>query len=55
MHSQIKETNYTGLSITHCKSDNIYPILPLLSQEFPNWKRNLLIKNIYELFEGIAK
>ena len=37
MHPQIKEVNYTGLSITHYKSDNIYPLLPLLSQEFPNW------------------
>ena len=37
MHPQIKEVNYTGLLITHYKSDNIYPLLPLLSQEFPNW------------------
>lgn len=37
MQPQIKEVDYTGLSITHYKSDNIYPLLPLLSQEFPNW------------------
>jgi len=37
MHPQIKEVNYTGLLVTHYKSDNIYPLLPLLSQEFPNW------------------
>ena len=48
MHPQIKEVNYTGLSITHYKSDNIYPILPLLSQEFPNWKIDK-IKNYVKL------
>ena len=37
MQPQIKEKNYTGLLVTHYKSDNIYPLLPLLSQEFPNW------------------
>ena len=37
MHPQIKEVNYTGLLVTHYKSDNIYSLLPLLSQEFPNW------------------
>jgi hypothetical protein len=48
MHPQIKEVNYTGLSITHYKSDNIYPLLPLLSQEFPNWTINK-IKNYVKL------
>ena len=48
MHSQIKEVNYTGLSITHYKSDNIYPLLPLLSQEFPNWTIDK-IKNYVKL------
>lgn len=48
MHPQIKEVNYTGLSITHYKSDNIYPLLPLLSQEFPNWTIDK-IKNYVKL------
>ena len=48
MHRQIKEVNYTGLSITHYKSDNIYPLLPLLSQEFPNWTIDK-IKNYIKL------
>ena len=29
--------------------------IELTLKEFPNWKRNLLIKDIYELFDGIAK
>ena len=48
MHPQIKEVNYTGLSVTHYKSDNIYPLLPLLSQEFPNWTIDK-IKNYVKL------
>ena len=48
MHPQIKEVNYTGLSITHYKSDNIYPLLPLLSQEFSNWTIDK-IKNYVKL------
>ena len=48
MHPQIKEVNYTGLSVTHFKSDNIYPLLPLLSQEFPNWTIDK-IKNYVKL------
>ena len=48
MHPQIEEVNYTGLSVTHYKSDNIYPLLPLLSQEFPNWTIDK-IKNYVKL------
>ena len=48
MHPQIKEVNYTGLLVTHYKSDNIYPLLPLLSQEFPNWTVDK-IKNYVKL------
>jgi hypothetical protein len=48
MHPQIKEVNYTGLSVTHYESDNIYPLLPLLSQEFPNWTIDK-IKNYVKL------
>ena len=48
MHPQIKEVNYTGLSVTHYKNDNIYPLLPLLSQEFPNWTIDT-IKNYVKL------
>ena len=48
MHPQIEEVNYTGLLVTHYKSDNIYPLLPLLSQEFPNWTIDK-IKNYIKL------
>ncbi len=48
MHPQTKEVSDTGLSITQCKSDNIYPLLPLLSQEFPNWTIDK-IKNYVKL------
>ena len=48
MHPQIEEVNYTGLSVTHYKNDNIYPLLPLLSQEFPNWTIDK-IKNYVKL------
>jgi hypothetical protein len=48
MNPQTKEVNDTGLSITHYKNDNIYPLLPLLSQEFPNWTIDK-IKNYVKL------
>ena len=48
MHPQIKEVSDTGLLVTHYKNDNIYPLLPLLSQEFPNWKIDK-IKNYVKL------
>ena len=31
------QNNHTGLLIKYYNNDNIYPLLPLLSQEFPNW------------------
>jgi len=31
------QNDYTGLLIKQYHNDNIYPLLPLLSQEFPNW------------------
>jgi hypothetical protein len=31
------QNDHTGLLIKHYDSDNIYSLLPLLSQEFPNW------------------
>ena len=37
MSLQIQDNNNTGLLISNFKSDDIYPILPLLSEEFPNW------------------
>ena len=37
MSLQIQDNNNTGLLISNYKSDDIYPILPLLSEEFPNW------------------
>jgi hypothetical protein len=48
MHPQIKKVSDTGLLVTHYKNDNIYPLLPLLSQEFPNWKIDK-IKNYVKL------
>ena len=48
MHPQIKEVSDTGLLVTHYKNDNIYPLLPLLSQEFPNWTIDK-IKNYVKL------
>lgn len=37
MHSAIESESNIGLLISNYRSDNIYPLLPLLSQEFPNW------------------
>jgi hypothetical protein len=48
MNPQTKEVNDTGLLVTHYKNDNIYPLLPLLSQEFPNWTIDK-IKNYVKL------
>jgi len=44
----IEQKDYTGLTISHYKSDNIYPLLPLLSEEFPNWTVDK-IKNYVKL------
>jgi hypothetical protein len=50
MHPQTKEVNDNniGLLVTNYKNDNIYPLLPLLSQEFPNWTIDK-IKNYVKL------
>ena len=48
MSSQIQEKNQTGLVIKNYESHNIYPLLPLLSQEFPNWTIDK-IKNYVKL------
>ena len=48
MPTQIKRVSDTGLLVSHCNSDNIYPLLPLLSQEFPNWTIDK-IKNYVKL------
>ncbi|SVC18623.1 uncharacterized protein METZ01_LOCUS271477, partial [marine metagenome] len=48
MCPQILEKDYTGLNIRSFKSENIYPLLPLLSQEFPNWTIDK-IKNYIKL------
>jgi len=48
MSSELKEKNYTGLSVSYYDSDNIYPLLPLLSEEFPNWTLDK-IKNYVKL------
>ncbi len=48
MTPQIVEQDNTGLVIRNYKSDDIYPLLPLLSQEFPNWTIDK-IKNYMKL------
>ncbi len=48
MCPQILEKDYTGLNIRNFRSENIYPLLPLLSQEFPNWTIDK-IKNYIKL------
>ena len=37
MNFDVEESNNTGLTVSPYVSDNIYPLLPLLSEEFPNW------------------
>ncbi len=37
MSSIAEQRNYNGLLVSHYDNDNIYPLLPLLSEEFPNW------------------
>ena len=48
MHSEIEQNTNTGLIISNFRSNNIYPLLPLLSQEFPNWSMDK-IKNYVKL------
>tara|TARA_B100000929_G_C15440773_1_gene397932 strand:+ start:479 stop:976 length:498 start_codon:yes stop_codon:yes gene_type:complete len=48
MIQEIIEEDRTGLLIKYYKNDNIYPLLPLLSQEFPNWTVDK-IKNYIKL------
>ncbi len=37
MSTKIMTNGGTGLVISDYNCDNVYPLLPLLSQEFPNW------------------
>ncbi len=37
MSKKIMTNGGTGLVISNYNSDNVFPLLPLLSQEFPNW------------------
>ena len=48
MLSESEKNNNTGLLISNFRSDDIYPLLPLLSQEFPNWSMDK-IKNYVKL------
>jgi len=48
MHSEVEQNFNTGLLISNFRNDNIYPLLPLLSQEFPNWSMDK-IKNYVKL------
>jgi len=44
----VEPNNSVGVSISFYNSDNIYPLLPLLSEEFPNWTVDK-IKNYVKL------
>jgi len=44
MHNKVESNLDTGLVISNFNSKNIYPLLPLLSQEFNNWSL-IRIKN----------
>ena len=48
MSIEISQNNYAGLIVSHYDNDNIYPLLPLLSEEFPNWTVDK-IKNYVKL------
>ena len=48
MSSEVEQNDNTGLLISNFRSDNIYPLLPLLSQEFPNWSMDR-IRNYIKL------
>jgi hypothetical protein len=48
MSSEVEQNANTGLLISNFRSDNIYPLLPLLSQEFPNWSMDR-IRNYIKL------
>jgi len=48
MLSKIKKNNATGLSVGIYNSDNVYPLLPLLSEELPEWTIDK-IKNYVKL------
>jgi len=48
MSSIAEQKNYNGLLVSHYDNDNIYPLLPLLSEEFPNWTLDK-IKNYVQL------
>ncbi len=48
MAHKVEKNNTTGLSVSLYKSDNIYPLLPLLSEEFPEWTVDK-IKNYVKL------
>ncbi len=48
MLSKVEKNNATGLSVDIYNSDNVYPLLPLLSEEFPEWTIDK-IKNYVKL------
>jgi len=48
MLSRVQKNHTTGLSVDIYKSDNVYPLLPLLSEEFPEWTIDK-IKNYVKL------
>ena len=54
MHSEIEQNTDTGLLISNYRSNNIYPLLSLLSQEFPNWSMDR-IKNYVNLIVSKEK
>ena len=48
MLSKVEKNHTTGLSVDIYSSDNVYPLLPLLSEEFPDWTIDK-IKNYVKL------
>jgi len=48
MSTHIEKSDFTGLKVVYYSSDNVYPILPLLSEEFPHWTIDK-IKNYVQL------
>ncbi len=57
MSSSVEHNNFVGLTVSKYNNDNIYPILPLLSEEFPNWtidKIKKYVKLVVDKKEDLA-
>ena len=42
----VEQNGNTGLFISNYRSKNIYPLLPMLAQEFPNWSIDKIINYV---------